>query len=59
MLAPPRTLCATMDPTIPAQGKGMEELLIFVAPAVMGVGLWLILRQKPDEQNDDDRPAPS
>lgn len=42
----------------------MEELLIFVAPAIMGVGLWLILRQKPDEQDadeqdDDDRPAPS
>jgi hypothetical protein len=36
----------------------MEELLIFVAPIVMGVGLWLILRQKPDEQDDDDSPAP-
>jgi hypothetical protein len=47
-----------MDTTIPAQETGMEELLIVVAPIVMGLGLWLILRQKPDE-HDDDSSAPS
>jgi hypothetical protein len=30
------------------------ELFIFIAPVVMGLGLWLILRQKPPEQDDDD-----
>jgi hypothetical protein len=48
-----------MDPTIPSQELGMEELFIVVAPAVMGVGLWLILRQKPDKRDDDDAPTPS
>jgi hypothetical protein len=33
------------------------ELFIFIAPVAMGVGLWLILRQKPPEQDDDDAPA--
>jgi hypothetical protein len=47
-----------MDRAIPSQETGMEELFIIVAPAVMGVGLWLILRQKPDQQDDDDAPAP-
>jgi hypothetical protein len=29
------------------------ELIIFIAPVIMGLGLWLILRQKPNEQDDD------
>jgi hypothetical protein len=29
------------------------ELFIFIAPVTMVVGLWLILRQKPREQDDD------
>jgi hypothetical protein len=33
------------------------ELFIFIAPVVMGVGLWLILQQKPRKQDDDDTPA--
>jgi hypothetical protein len=53
-----RRCCARMDPTIPSQELGMEELFIVVAPAVMGVGLWLILRQKPDKRDDDDAPTP-
>jgi len=48
-----------MDPTIPAQGNGMEELFIFASPIAMALGLWLFLRQKPDKQDDDDSPAPS
>jgi hypothetical protein len=35
------------------------ELFIFIAPVTMGVGLWLILRQKPREQDDDDASKPS
>jgi hypothetical protein len=46
-----------MDPTIPPRGTGME-LIIFIAPVVMGLGLWLILRHQPDEQRDDDAPTP-
>jgi hypothetical protein len=34
------------------------ELIIFIAPVAMAVGLWLILRQKPREQDDDDVPRP-
>jgi hypothetical protein len=30
------------------------ELIIFIAPVVMGLGLWLILKQAPPEQDDDD-----
>jgi hypothetical protein len=29
------------------------ELIIFIAPVIMGLGLWLILRQKPDEDDDN------
>jgi hypothetical protein len=35
------------------------ELFIFIAPVTMGVGLWLILRQKPRKQDDDDASKPS
>jgi hypothetical protein len=31
----------------------MEELFIFVSPIAMGVGLWLIFRQKPPKRDDD------
>jgi hypothetical protein len=34
------------------------ELIIFIAPVIMGLGLWLILRQKPDEQDDDNASSP-
>ena len=30
------------------------ELFIFIAPVTMAVGLWLILRQKPRERDEDD-----
>jgi hypothetical protein len=33
------------------------ELTIFIAPVVMGLGLWLILQQKPRKQDDDDSSA--
>jgi len=37
----------------------MEELTVFVFPVVMGVGLWLIFRQKPNQDPpDDDSPGP-
>ena len=42
-----------MDAMIPHEGTGME-LFIFIAPVVMGLGLWLILRYQPDKQRDDD-----
>jgi hypothetical protein len=40
-----------MNQDDPPQGNRME-LFIFIAPVVMGVGLWLILRQKPPDHDD-------
>jgi hypothetical protein len=34
------------------------ELIIFIAPLIMGLGLWLILRQKPNDQDDDNASRP-
>ena len=35
------------------------ELFIFIAPVTMGVGLWLILRRRPREQDEDDASKPN
>jgi hypothetical protein len=37
----------------------MEELFIFVSPIAMGVGLWLIFRQRPAGKDKDDASGPS
>jgi hypothetical protein len=48
-----------MDSTILAHGNGLDELLIFASPLVMGLGLWLIVRQKPDEEEGGEDPPGS
>ena len=35
-------------------GSGLDELTIFVFPAVVGIGFWLITRHKPDQDQDDE-----
>jgi len=42
-----------------AHGSGIDELMIFVFPVVMGLGFWIITRRKPDEdETEDDTPEP-
>jgi hypothetical protein len=36
-------------------GSGLDELTIFVFPAVVGIGFWLITRHKPDEDDMTER----
>jgi hypothetical protein len=36
-------------------GSGLDELTIFVFPAVVGIGFWLLItRHKPDEDEDEE-----
>jgi hypothetical protein len=39
-------------------GSGLDDLVIFVFPVVMGIGFWLITRHKPDEDQDDEDDSP-
>jgi len=45
-----------MDSGILAHGSGLDEMLIFASPVAMGIGLWLIFRHKPDEEEGEDDP---
>jgi len=50
----------SMDGVILAHGSGGDELLILVFPVVVGLGFWLITRQKPaEDEGADDSPKPS
>ena len=40
-------------PEILGHGSGVDDVVIFLFPAVVGIGLWLITRHKPDEDQDD------
>ena len=40
-------------PTIFAHGSGVDDLVIFLLPVILGIGFWLITRSKPDEDQDD------
>lgn len=59
----PRTgleVLVSMDGVILAHGSGGDELLILVFPVVVGLGFWLITRQKPaEDEGADDSPKPS
>jgi hypothetical protein len=49
----------SMDGVILAHGGG-DELLILVFPVVVGLGFWLITRQRPaEDEGADDSPKPS
>ncbi len=46
-----------MDVTILAHQGGWDEMLIFASPVAMGIGLWVIFRQKPaKDEGEDDSP---
>jgi len=45
--------------TVLGHGSGLDDLVIFVFPVVMGIGLWLILRGKPDQDQDEEQDKPS
>jgi hypothetical protein len=50
----------SMDGVILAHGGGGDELLILVFPVVVGLGFWLITRQRPaEDEGADDSPKPS
>ena len=40
-------------PTVLGHGSGVDDLIIFLLPAVLGIGFWLITRHKPDQDQDD------
>jgi hypothetical protein len=39
-----------------AHGSGIDEMLIFGWPVVFGIGFWLIIRRKPEDDEPDDSP---
>ena len=41
-------------PEILGHGSGVDDLIIFLFPVVLGIGFWLITRHKPDEDQDDE-----
>lgn len=40
-----------------AHGSGLDELAIFVLPAIFGLGLWVITSRKPDQDHAEDDSA--
>jgi hypothetical protein len=44
-----------MDGLIVAHGSGIDELMIFAMPVAFGIGFWLITRQKPSDDEDEDQ----
>jgi hypothetical protein len=48
-----------MDNAILAHGSGLDDLAVFGISAVIAFGIWLRIRQKPDEDTiEDDSPEP-
>jgi len=44
----------SLVPTVLGHGSGVDDLIIFLLPAVLGIGFWLITRHKPDQDQDDE-----
>jgi hypothetical protein len=44
-----------MDGLIIAHGSGIDELMIFAMPVAFAIGFWLIIRQKPADDEDEDQ----
>jgi hypothetical protein len=44
-----------MDGLIVAHGSGIDEMMIFFFPVAFGIGFWLITRQKPSDDEDEDQ----
>jgi len=41
-------------PAVLGHGSGVDDLVIFLLPAVLGIGFWLITRHQPDQDEDDE-----
>ncbi len=48
-----------MDNGILAHGSGMDDLVVFGLSAVIAFGIWLRIRQKPEEDIEKDSSEPS
>jgi hypothetical protein len=44
-----------MDGLIIAHGSGIDEMMIFFFPIAFSIGFWLIIRQKPADDEDEDQ----
>lgn len=40
-----------------AHGSGLDELAIFIFPVVLGLGLWVITKRNPDQDETEDDSA--
>jgi hypothetical protein len=45
-----------MDGSILAHGSGIDEMLIFGWPVILGIGFWLIIRKKPEDDEPEEHP---
>ena len=57
--AGPTLTSVGLVPTVLGHGSGLDELAIFLFPVVLGIGFWLITRQKPAEDGDDEDDDPT
>jgi hypothetical protein len=44
-----------MDGLIVAHQGGWDEMMIFFFPVAFAIGFWVIIRQKPAEDEDEDQ----
>jgi hypothetical protein len=44
-----------MDGLIIAHGSGIDEMMIFAMPVAFAIGFWLIIRQNPADDEDEDQ----
>jgi hypothetical protein len=40
-----------------AHAGGIDEMVVFGFPIVVGIGFWLIIRKKPEDDQPDDTPT--
>jgi hypothetical protein len=45
-----------MDTSLLAHGSGLDEMVVFGFPIVVGIGFWLIIRKKPDDEGEEHPP---
>jgi hypothetical protein len=45
-----------MDTSLLAHGSGLDEMVVFGFPIVVGIGFWLIIRKKPDDEGEEQPP---
>ena len=57
--ADPAIAPVSVRPVILGHGSGVDDVVIFLFPAVVGIGFWLITRHKPDEDQDDQDDHPT